>query len=134
MNTKVNRDGKILKSDVQDPRNRQLFLNAVVPVLMDKMSFDIGKHGLRLWWKNDGDDMGELVDKFFKNFDLLKKQDKEDKLYCWGCFSKPSQKKLFMCAGCMKARYCGNECHSNDWERHMNWCQKKEAKRKASNK
>ena len=50
---------------------------------------------------------------------------------CWNCNSAPSSsKKLFICAGCRVAWYCGEMCQGEDRDRHEDWCEKKEKRRK----
>ena len=47
--------------------------------------------------------------------------------FCWNCFSELCvSKKLYRCAGCRKGWYCGEDCQLEDWERHKEWCKKKE--------
>jgi hypothetical protein len=48
---------------------------------------------------------------------------------CWNCLISSSSTKLLRCAGCRKARYCGEDCQREDRKRHMEWCKKKEKKR-----
>ena len=47
---------------------------------------------------------------------------------CWNCLISSSSTQLLRCAGCRKARYCGEECQGKDMERHVEWCKKKERK------
>ena len=55
---------------------------------------------------------------------------KREKIY-WNCNSAPSSsKKLFICAGCRVARYCGEMCQEEDRDRHEDWCEKRERRRK----
>ena len=50
---------------------------------------------------------------------------------CWSCLSPPSPTlKLYRCAGCRVAWYCGEECQGEDRARHQDWCIKKTEKRK----
>ena len=50
---------------------------------------------------------------------------------CWSCLSPPSPTlKLYRCAGCRVAWYCGDECQREDRARHQDWCIKKTEKRK----
>ena len=30
--------------------------------------------------------------------------------------------KLWKCGGCKKARYCDQECQTQDWDRHQQQC------------
>ena len=46
---------------------------------------------------------------------------------CWFCHLPGSY--LLKCSGCKKARYCGETCYREDWERHREWCRKKGEKR-----
>ena len=45
---------------------------------------------------------------------------------CWSC--SETQVKLYKCGGCHKARYCSEQCISNDWTEHMNYCIKVQEK------
>eukprot|EP00092_Neocalanus_flemingeri_P018723 GFUD01020278.1.p1 GENE.GFUD01020278.1~~GFUD01020278.1.p1 ORF type:complete len:496 (+),score=131.53 GFUD01020278.1:45-1490(+) len=50
---------------------------------------------------------------------------------CWNCGSPPTSKKLYRCAGCHVAWYCGGiTCQKEDWSRHSGWCVLKEQRRK----
>eukprot|EP00092_Neocalanus_flemingeri_P043394 GFUD01047813.1.p1 GENE.GFUD01047813.1~~GFUD01047813.1.p1 ORF type:complete len:507 (+),score=132.29 GFUD01047813.1:44-1522(+) len=50
---------------------------------------------------------------------------------CWNCRSPPTSKKLYRCAGCHVAWYCGGiTCQKEDWSRHSGWCVLKEQRRK----
>ena len=47
--------------------------------------------------------------------------------FCWNCFSELCvSKKLYRCPGCCKGWYCEEDCQFEDWERHKEWCKKKE--------
>ena len=46
---------------------------------------------------------------------------------CWSCLE--CAKPLLRCVGCMKARYCGEECHREDWGRHGEWCRRRGCRR-----
>ena len=56
------------------------------------------------------------------------KRERKEKI-CWNCPISSSSTQLLRCAGCRKARYCGEECQGKDRERHLEWCKKKEMKR-----
>ena len=47
---------------------------------------------------------------------------------CWTCHLPGNS--LLKCSGCKKARYCGETCYREDWERHREWCGKKGQRRK----
>eukprot|EP00092_Neocalanus_flemingeri_P040263 GFUD01043857.1.p1 GENE.GFUD01043857.1~~GFUD01043857.1.p1 ORF type:complete len:516 (-),score=103.37 GFUD01043857.1:52-1509(-) len=50
---------------------------------------------------------------------------------CWNCRSLPTSNKLYRCAGCHVAWYCGGiTCQKEDWSRHSGWCVLKEQRRK----
>jgi len=53
-----------------------------------------------------------------------KKESMEEKIViCWKCLTGPDlETRLYLCKGCKKARYCGDKCHEEDWDRHGNWC------------
>ena len=57
---------------------------------------------------------------------------KKEKI-CWNCTASSSSTKLSLCAGCRKARYCGEVCQGEDRDRHQEWCKKKEQKRTGVN-
>ena len=46
---------------------------------------------------------------------------------CWSCLE--CAKPLLRCVGCMKARYCGEECQREDWGRHGEWCRRRGCRR-----
>ena len=44
---------------------------------------------------------------------------------CWNCHKEESiELKLSKCGGCKKAKYCGQVCQKQDWDRHRDQCQK----------
>ena len=47
--------------------------------------------------------------------------------FCWSCHR--SDKSLLKCAGCRRARYCGEDCYREDWGRHGEWCGRRREKR-----
>ena len=47
---------------------------------------------------------------------------------CWNCHLPG--RSLLKCSGCKKARYCGDACYREDWERHREWCGRKGQRRK----
>merc|ERR1719312_1044171 len=63
-----------------------------------------------------------IIDKSEINVEETKDQKNErkaDKIkVCWKCSS--STKSL--CTGCRKARYCGERCQEEDWEKHKEYC------------
>ena len=62
-----------------------------------------------------------------------KDKPKREKI-CWNCISPPSPtKKLYRCASCMVAWYCGEVCQREDRDRHEGWCEKKVKKRSQRN-
>ena len=42
---------------------------------------------------------------------------------CWSC--DKHGRSLLKCSACRKARYCGEACQGEDWERHMEWCRRR---------
>ena len=46
---------------------------------------------------------------------------------CWNCHSS---ELLLKCSGCMRARYCDQECQEEDWGRHRDWCVSKQRRRR----
>ena len=63
-----------------------------------------------------------IIDKSERNVEETKDQRNEGKAVkikvCWKCSS--SAKSL--CTGCRKARYCGERCQEEDWEKHKEYC------------
>lgn len=46
---------------------------------------------------------------------------------CWHCGAKPKQYEKFKkCSGCLKVRYCSEECQKNDWCAHKKICNNRE--------
>ena len=108
------------KKDEKKVRQDMKYFNIVYPLVKD---LTVGKI-----------DMKELCQRSFKEFDSLAEQENKERRFCWNCHAMPSMSmKLLLCAGCRKARYCGEKCQAEDRSRHMNWCQRKEAKRQNKN-
>lgn len=72
-------------------------------------------------------DVGEVV-KDFK----VKKEDLE--ATCWNCSVSTDVEKLFQCANCRAAWYCGVVCQREDWEKHWPWCQERQELRRRKKK
>ena len=51
------------------------------------------------------------------------------KKLCWSCSN--TQKQLYKCSSCFKARYCSKVCLMNDWTEHSSYCRKMNEKLKA---
>lgn len=49
---------------------------------------------------------------------------------CWNVDCQASETKLLKCTGCRRAQYCNTECQIEDWGRHVDYCVKKQEKRK----
>ena len=49
---------------------------------------------------------------------------------CWNRNCQASETKLLKCTGCRRAQYCNTECQIEDWGRHVDYCVKKQKKRK----
>ena len=49
---------------------------------------------------------------------------------CWNSNCQASKTKLLKCTGCRRAQYCDTECQIEDWWRHVDYCVKKQEKRK----
>jgi len=56
---------------------------------------------------------------------------KKKKHFCWFCTKSSDEVELLKCVGCRKGRYCGDECQRNDWERHGDYCRRKQHQRTA---
>eukprot|EP00092_Neocalanus_flemingeri_P004222 GFUD01004542.1.p1 GENE.GFUD01004542.1~~GFUD01004542.1.p1 ORF type:complete len:360 (-),score=88.50 GFUD01004542.1:151-1080(-) len=54
-------------------------------------------------------------------------QSKSKTRICWTCHLLGSS--LLKCSGCKRARYCGETCYREDWERHKEWCWRKREQR-----
>ena len=75
-------------------------------------------------------DIAKMTDHTQKVEDVQEKNKRVRKeKICWNCLISSSSTQLLRCAGCRKARYCGEECQGKDRERHVEWCKKKERKR-----
>jgi len=53
---------------------------------------------------------------------------------CKKCQKSEGEVDLLRCNGCLKTRYCSQECQNADWERHKDFCVRKQKKRKDKNK
>ena len=84
---------------------------------------------------HSNDDVSKYLKEWKRNEATRSSKDKPKReKICWNCISSPSPtKKLYRCAGCMVAWYCGEECQREDRERHEGWCEKKEKKRSQRN-
>ena len=53
---------------------------------------------------------------------------------CWKCLNSADAEKLFQCADCREAWYCGLVCQRGDWEEHWQRCQEIHELRKRKQK
>ena len=57
-----------------------------------------------------------------------------EKKICWNRNCQASETKLLKCTGCRRAQYCDKECQTEDWGRHMDYCVKKQKRKRRANK
>ena len=55
-----------------------------------------------------------------------------EKKICWNCHASEAEHgvRLLKCESCKKARYCGTVCQEEDWDRHREFCLRKQERRK----
>ena len=54
------------------------------------------------------------------------------KTYCWKCSVKVIMVEKSLCSGCLRARYCSQECLVADWGVHGEWCQRRKGGSKSN--
>ena len=53
---------------------------------------------------------------------------------CWTCGVPVLRVKKSLCAGCLRARYCTEECLGKDWTVHGDWCRRRKNRREERRK
>jgi len=108
------------------------FITGTLPDIFEHILFNGGHEKAIDDVINGGKSVTEIIEKRKKDMTVKDMQRNEavidfNKL-CWSCSA--TQVKLYKCGGCRKARYCGKQCITNDWNEHMDYCLKVQKRRR----
>jgi len=133
---KISIDNCLLRRKVADKTKRNEveceFITGTLPDLFEHILFNGGHEKTIDDVINGKKSVMEIIEKTKKDMTENDRQKNEavidfNKL-CWSCSA--TQVKLYKCGGCRKARYCGKQCITNDWNEHMDYCLKVQKRRR----
>ena len=56
-------------------------------------------------------------------WDIIIETEDDERTFCWICPVKVRRLEKTLYSGCLRARYCSQECSVSDWGVHGEWCE-----------